>query len=83
MTTPTLIEDFNLSESWLKVLEKFNDVSGDELSPLIITITDLRENRNVREYLDEHLFKNQYRADPGPLILGFLAFWTMQKKSMI
>ena len=54
MTTPTLIEDFNLSESWLKVLEKFNDVSGDELSPLIITTTDLRENRNLREYLDEH-----------------------------
>ena len=57
-----MIENFNISESWLKALEKYNDISGNELSPLIVTITDFQENENVRDFLDEHLFKKNKQS---------------------
>lgn len=62
MTTPTLIEDLNLSQSWLKALEKYDDISGKELSPLILTITDFDENDDVRRILDEHLHEKNKQS---------------------
>ncbi len=58
MTTPTLIQDLNLSQSWLKTLKEINDNTGKELSPLVLTITDFNETLAVREVLDAHLATN-------------------------
>lgn len=62
MTTPTLIQDLNLSESWLKVLEAYDGIPGQELSPLIVTITDFEENETVRKTLDEDLLKRNKQS---------------------
>ena len=62
MTTPTLIQDLNLSESWLKVLEQYDCIPGQELSPLIVTITDFEENETVRKTLDEDLLKRNKQS---------------------
>ena len=55
MTSPTLIQDLNLSLSWLEVLKRFNNISGSELSPLVLTITDFDEIESIREVLDNNL----------------------------
>lgn len=62
MTTPTLIQDLNLSQSWLEVLKKFVDISGKELSPLVLTITDFEENESTRRILDSHLMANKKQS---------------------
>lgn len=62
MTTPTLIEGFNISESWIEVLKKYGDISGKELSPLVLTITDFEEDKFIREILDNHLSIQQKQS---------------------
>ena len=55
MTSPTLIQDLNLSQSWLEVLKRLIDISGNELSPLVLTITDFDEIESIRKALDNNL----------------------------
>ena len=62
MTTPTLIQDLNLSQSWLDVLEKFSQPNVVELSPLVVTITDFAENEHIRDVLDAHLINNNKQS---------------------
>lgn len=63
MTSPTLIRDLNLSQSWLSILDEINSNKGTtELSPLVLTITDFTENENTRKVLDKHLYKNNKQS---------------------
>jgi len=62
MTIPTLIQNLNLSQSWLNILDKFGNISGNELSPLILTITDFEENDDIRQLLDAHLINNEKQS---------------------
>ena len=55
MTSPTLIQDLNLSQSWFEVLKRLIDISGNELSPLVLTITDFDEIESIRKALDNNL----------------------------
>lgn len=50
MTTPTLIQDLNLSQSYLRVLKKFDDISGKELSPLVLTKLILKKTSPPAKY---------------------------------
>ena len=62
MTTPTLIENHNISQSWIEVLKRYGDISGKELSPLVLTITDFEEDISLRELLDNHLSIHQKQS---------------------
>lgn len=63
MTTPTLVENFNLSQSWLNILGNIStNKNGKELSPLILSITDFNENNQVRATLDKHLAANNKQS---------------------
>lgn len=63
MTTPILVEDLNLSESWLNILDRIaNSKKTTELSPLILTITDFKENEKIRNTLDNHLASNDKQS---------------------
>lgn len=57
-TSPTIIEDTNLSSAWHIALERTIDSSGMEIIPLVITLTDFNESRKIRDTLDSHLNNN-------------------------
>lgn len=54
-TSPVLIENLNLSQSWIFILRRITENSGTEISPLILTITDFNDPGNIRKCLNEHL----------------------------
>tara|TARA_R100000789_G_C2984599_1_gene144440 strand:+ start:62 stop:814 length:753 start_codon:yes stop_codon:yes gene_type:complete len=62
MTIPTLIQDSNISKSWLEVLGRFKNPNCQELSPLIVTITDFTEDSHIRDVLDAHLITNNKQS---------------------
>lgn len=57
-TIPYLIEDTNISTAWCKILEQIVNHSGNEISPMILTLTQFEETDSVRKILDDHLSKN-------------------------
>lgn len=58
MSVPVLIEDNNLSSAWCKVLQHILDNSGNEIVPLILTLTGFQEDKVAREQLNANLAKN-------------------------
>lgn len=58
MTSPLLIEDLNLSQSWMCILSHMIKNPGIEITPLVLTITDFNEVNEARNTLDSDLFKN-------------------------
>ncbi len=62
MTSPTLIQDLNLSQSWMEVLKRFNDTSITELSPLVLTVTDFDETESIRKVLDNNLIAHNKQS---------------------
>lgn len=54
-TSPFLIENLNLSETWVAALNKIDQHSGSEITPLIVTITDFTELDSVRSAIDNSL----------------------------
>lgn len=58
MTAPVLLEETNISEAWKSVLERIMDNSGMEISPLILSLTEFKETKEIRSVLDSHLASN-------------------------
>ena len=54
-TSPFIIEDLNLSEAWIVACKKIINTGGSEISPLIISLTDLKESNDIRKRLDNDL----------------------------
>lgn len=61
-TTPSLIEDTNLSNAWCQVLERIINNTGNEITPLILTLTGFEEQSETRKVLDSYLEKSQYNS---------------------
>ncbi|WP_293295210.1 hypothetical protein [Allomuricauda sp.] len=59
MTTPLLIEENNISNAWIKVLRFIIENPGNEICPLILSITDFEENKTIRKGLDASLKSNK------------------------
>lgn len=59
MTSPFVIEDRNLSSAWIKALNKILESPGNEITPLLLTLTDFEESPDVREALDLNLIKSK------------------------
>ncbi|MDP9082048.1 MAG: thymidylate synthase [Bacteroidota bacterium] len=55
---PLVIKGANLSGSWCEILDYLSNNPGNEISPLVLTITDFEESSNIRELLDEDLRKH-------------------------
>ncbi|WP_342084851.1 hypothetical protein [Dyadobacter sp. OTU695] len=53
--SPFLIENLNVSESWLSAIQKTTEDGGKEITPLVVTLTDFSETERVRKALDFHL----------------------------
>jgi thymidylate synthase len=58
-TSPFLIENLNLSEAWVSALRKITDSGGSEITPLIVTITDFEESKDVHKALNNDLAKHK------------------------
>lgn len=54
-TSPFLIENLNLSNTWVAALKKIDQHSGSEITPLVVTLTDFTETQTVRTALDNSL----------------------------
>lgn len=50
-TSPSIIENLNLSETWTSALRKICD-NGGEITPLIVTLTDFSETENIRNTIN-------------------------------
>lgn len=58
MGTPQIIENHNLSTAWLEVFEQIVTSGGkNEISPLVLTLTDFSEVDIIRNTLNAHLEK--------------------------
>jgi hypothetical protein len=58
-TSPFVIENKNLSETWIAALSKIVNSAGSEITPLVVTITDFTETPYLRRVLDEDLARHQ------------------------
>lgn len=59
MSSPQIIENHNLSTAWLAVFEQIISSAGkNEISPLVLTLTDFSEVDIIRNTLNAHLEKN-------------------------
>lgn len=58
MSTPILIDDNNLSIAWHRVLKHIKDHRGNEITPLVLTLSAFEENENIRDILDSDLYNN-------------------------
>jgi len=58
-TSPHLIEETNLSTAWRSVLERIANGAGNELTPLLLTLTGFDECEETRTALDVHLKANK------------------------
>lgn len=54
ITSPSIIEETNVSIAWASALKKTLN-NGGEVTPLIVTITDFNETTSVREVIDKNL----------------------------
>ena len=52
---PLLIKDLNLSGAWYNILEHFASHPGDEICPLILSLTEFDESSEIRQLLNEDL----------------------------
>lgn len=59
ITTPFLIEETDLSLAWRATLHHVVNDPGNEITPLILSLTDFKESSNIRSYLDFHLKSHQ------------------------
>jgi len=55
IASPLLIEDSNLSSAWVKTLESIIASKGNEITPLILSLTGFDESSKIRQILDSHL----------------------------
>jgi len=61
MGTPHIIENHNLSSAWLAIFEQIVTSGGkNEISPLILTLTDFSEVDIIRNSLNTHLERNKF-----------------------
>lgn len=58
MSLPILIENSNLSIAWYKVLKYIKDHRGNEITPLVLTLSDFEEDENIKDILDYDLNNN-------------------------
>jgi thymidylate synthase len=61
-SSPTLIEQSNLSKAWLLVLKRICDNSDRDITPLLLSITDFRESEGVRAVLDKSLRESGFNS---------------------
>lgn len=61
-STPLLIEETNLSNAWCKILDRASNESKKEITPLLLSLTDFDESKNIREILDADLKSNNETA---------------------
>jgi len=61
--TPLIIDDTNLSLAWHRILKLLIENSG-EVSPLVLTLTDFHETKEIRNLLDKHLASNKMPTIP-------------------
>lgn len=57
---PLLIQNANLSEAWYKVLSHMVNNPGNDISPLVLSLTDFEEVTEIRESLDTDLSNNGF-----------------------
>lgn len=55
MNVPVLIKDNNLSNAWCKILQHIIDNSGNEITPLVLTLSDFEENIVIKDELNNDL----------------------------
>lgn len=58
ITSPFLIDHTNVSEAWCRTLEHIIECPGNEITPLVISLTEFNETPGFRSILDDHLQKN-------------------------
>lgn len=58
-TSPCVIENLNLSESWVCALKKIAENGGSEITPLIVTLTDFSELEGIRNFLEDSLIAHR------------------------
>ncbi|WP_374550631.1 hypothetical protein [Flavobacterium sp.] len=59
MNIPVLIEENNLSKAWCKVLQHIIDNSGNEITPLVLTLSDFDEDNTIKNELNKDLAEHQ------------------------
>ncbi|MCC2590302.1 hypothetical protein [Chryseobacterium sp. MFBS3-17] len=59
MNIPVLIEGDNLSKAWCKVFQHIIDNSGNEITPLILTLTGFEEDKLINSELNKDLARNK------------------------
>jgi hypothetical protein len=56
---PLLIKNLNLSGAWCNILEHFALHPGNEICPLILSLTEFDESSEIRQLLDDDLRKHK------------------------
>lgn len=59
MNIPVLIEENNLSKAWCKVLQHIIDKSGNEITPLVLTLSDFDEDSTMKNELNKDMAIHQ------------------------
>lgn len=59
MSIPVLIEEKNLSKAWYKVLQYILDHSGNEITPLILTLSEFEEDKLIKNQLNIDLAQHE------------------------
>lgn len=59
-TSPFVIEESNLSVAWTVALDKIVKSRGNEITPLLLTLTNFNESIKTREVLDSSLQKDDF-----------------------
>jgi thymidylate synthase len=54
-TSPSIIENKNLSETWASALRQICENAGNEITPLVVTLTEFSETQLIRKALDESM----------------------------
>ncbi len=54
-TSHLIVEDTNLTNAWRTTLSRVINSRGKEITPLLITLTEFNETKNVRDILESHL----------------------------
>ncbi|HEV2482775.1 MAG TPA: hypothetical protein VGS79_24085 [Puia sp.] len=58
-TSSYVIENANLSETWIAALRKITNTGGMEITPLVVILTNFTETPHIRKALDENLTRHQ------------------------
>jgi thymidylate synthase len=59
MSSLYTVEDTNLSSAWVKVLKRIVEGSGNEITPLLLSLTGFDESTDIREQLDLKLMQSK------------------------